>query len=271
LRKKINQLLTKMKKNKIIAVLLMMISSSLAIGSDNSIYIDQAGDNAVITMLQEGAGNRIRGIQGVGTGNTTPAKITGDAVNISVEQVGSGNILNLGLVTTTANGSSPTNVVYKVTGSNAVGTINLNNAGTGVNSSTNLDIDQSGDGAIATVNILGSNNSLTVDQAGGNNNKIVATINANSTTSVINQTGGGGNETTLNLTGDKGTVNLTTVGTLNVTSITQSGGSTSGHSATINLTGSSNSTTLLQQGTLDTTVNIVGVGSGNTFNITTKN
>ena len=101
MRKKINQLLTKMKKNKIIAVLLMMISSSLAIGSDNSIYIDQAGDNAVITMLQEGAGNRIRGIQGVGTGNTTPSKITGDAVNLSVEQIGSGNILNLGLVTTT--------------------------------------------------------------------------------------------------------------------------------------------------------------------------
>ena len=88
---------------------------------------------------------------------------------------------------------------------------------------------------------------------------------------MINQTGGGGNETTLNLTGDKGTVNLTTVGALNITSITQSGGSTSGHSATINLTGSSNSTTVLQQGTIDTTVNIVGVGSGNAFNITTKN
>jgi hypothetical protein len=270
LTKIINQLLTKMKKNKIIAVILMMMSS-LAIGSDNSIYINQAGDNAVITMLQEGAGNRIRGIQGVGTGNTTPSKITGDAVNLSVEQIGSGNILNLGLVTTTANGSSPTSIIYKVTGSNAVGTIDLNNAGTGVNSSTNLNIDQSGDGAIATVNILGSNNSLTVDQAGGNNNKIVATINANSTTSVINQTGGGGNETTLNLTGDKGTVNLTTVGALNITSITQSGGGTSGHSATINLTGSSNSTTVLQQGTIDTTVSIVGVGSGNTFNITTKN
>jgi hypothetical protein len=82
LTKIINQLLTKMKKNKIIAVILMMMSS-LAIGSDNSIYINQAGDNAVITMLQEGAGNRIRGIQGVGTGNTTPSKITGDAVNLS--------------------------------------------------------------------------------------------------------------------------------------------------------------------------------------------
>jgi len=259
-----------MKKNKFVAVMLMLLST-WATGADNSIYIDQAGDNATIAMLQEGAGNRIRGIQGIGTGNTTPSKIKGDAISLSVEQVGSGNVLNLGLDTSTANGASPTSVIYKVTGSNAVGTINLNNAGTGINASTTLNIEQTGDGAIATVNMLGSSNSLTVDQSGGNNNKLFATINANNTTSMINQSGGGGNETTLNLTGDKGTVNLTTVGALNITSITQSGGGTSGHSATINLTGSSNTTTVLQQGTIDTAVNIVGVGSGNTFNITTKN
>ena len=270
MRKKINQLLTKMKKNKFVAVVIMALSTWAA-AADNSIYIDQAGDNATIAMLQEGAGNRIRGIQGLGTGNTTPSIIKGDAINLSVEQIGSGNVLNLGMDTSTANGASPTTVIYKVTGSNAVGTINLNNAGTGTNASTTLNIEQNGDGAIATVNILGAENSLTVDQAGGNNNKLVATINANNTSSIINQTAGGGNETTLNLTGDKGTVNLTTVGSLNVTSITQSGGGVSGHNATINLTGSSNNTTVLQQGTIDTTVNIVGVGSGNTFNITTKN
>lgn len=259
-----------MKKNKFVAVVFATLTT-WAVAADNSIYIDQAGDNATIAMLQEGASNRIRGIQGMGTGNTTPAVIKGDAISLDVEQIGSGNILNLGIDTSTANGASPTSVIYKVTGSNAVGTINLNNSGTGINASTTLDIEQTGDGAIATVNILGSENSLTVNQAGGNNNKIVATINTNNTVSVINQTGGGGNETTLNLTGDKGTVNLTTVGSLNITNITQSGGGASGHNATVNLTGSSNSTTILQQGTIDTTVNIVGVGSGNTFNITTKN
>lgn len=259
-----------MKASKLFAAIALMIGLT-AYASDNSIYIDQAGENATITMLQDGAGNRIRSIQGVGTGNTTPSKIKGDAISVDVQQIGSGNILNLGVDTTTGGGLSPTNIFYKVTGANAVGTINLNNAGTGVNASTTLHIDQNGDGAIATVNILGSGNTLTVDQAGGANNKIVATINATSVNATVNQTGGGGNETTLNLTGDKGTVNLTSVGATNITSITQSGGGTNGHNATISLTGSSNNTTILQQGTIDTTVNIVSVGSGNTFNITSKN
>ena len=83
--------------------------------ADNTIYIDQAGDNATITILQDGAGNRVRGIQGVGTGNTTPAKLNGDAITVDIQQVGSGNILNMGVVTTTANGSSPTNIVYNLT------------------------------------------------------------------------------------------------------------------------------------------------------------
>ena len=110
--------------------------------ADNSIYIDQAGDNANITILQDGAGNRVRGIQGVGTGNTTPSKLTGDAITIDVQQIGSGNILNMGIVTSTANGSSPTNIAYLQTGNNATATINLNNDGLGTNASTTLDITQ---------------------------------------------------------------------------------------------------------------------------------
>ena len=69
----------------------------------------------------------------------------------------------------------------------------------------------------------------------------------------------------------KGSVNLTTVGATNITNITQSGGGVSGHTAVVNITGSSNSTTIVQQGTIDTTVNLTSVGSGNTFNLTSKN
>jgi hypothetical protein len=259
-----------MKASKLYAALLIAFST-VAFGADNSIYIDQTGDNSTITMLQDGAGNRIRGIQGQGTGNTTPSKIKGDAINVNVDQTGSGNVLNLGIDTSTANGSSPTSITYKVIGSNAVGTINLNNSGAGINASTILDINQIGNGAIATIDILGSNNTMTIDQSGGNNNKIVATVNANNTTTTVNQTAGGGNETTLNLTGDKGTVNLTTVGASNITGITQSGGGAAGHIATVSLTGSSNHTNIIQSGTIDTTVNLVSVGSGNTFNLTSKN
>lgn len=259
-----------MKQAKLLLSLLIAFSLN-AYAADNSIYIDQAGTNATITILQDGAGNRVRSIQGVGTGNTNPAVIQGDAITVDIEQVGSGNVLNLGVITTTANGSSPTSIVYSVLGNNATATLNLNNAGTDTNESTNLNINQTGDGAIANINILGANNTFTATTAGGNNNKLIATVNADTTNVTLNQTGGGGNETTLNLTGDKGTVNVTTVGATNITSITQSGGGVNGHSTTLNYTGSSNNTTISQSGSIDTTVNLKSVGSGNTFNITSTN
>lgn len=257
--------------NKKIITTILTAFAITASASDNSIYIDQAGDNASITILQDGAANRVRGIQGVGTGNTTPAVINGDAVTIDIQQIGSGNILNMGVRTATANGSNPTSIIYTVTGSNAVGTFNLNNAGTGTNASTTLNITQTGDGGLTNLNILGSNNTMTSTQSGGNNNELTATINANTTNTTISQTGGGGNETTLNLTGNKGTVNITTVGATNITSITQSGGGPLGHSTTVDLNGSGNNTTVSQTGTIDTTVNLKSAGSGNTFNITTHN
>jgi len=255
---------------KIIAFLLASLIG-ISNAADNTIYIDQTGDNSTITILQDGASNRVRGIQGVGTGNTTPAKLTGDAITIDVQQIGSGNVLNMGVVTTTANGSNPTSITYVQTGSNATATFNLNNSGTGTNASTNLNISQTGDGGTTNLNILGTNNTMTSVQSGGNNNKLIATIDANETTSNISQTGGGGNETTLNLTGTKGTVNITTVGATNVTNITQSGGGANGHSTTMNLTGSGNTTTISQTGTIDTTVNLKSVGSTNTFSLTSHN
>jgi len=258
------------KLNKVMAGIALLFAAS-SFAADNTIYIDQAGDNGIITMTQDGASNRIRGIQGAGTGNTTPSKIRGDNVTLTVEQIGSGNILNLGVVTGTASGGVDTSVVYKVNGSNAVGTINMNNAGQGTANSNTVNIEQSGDGAIANLNMLGSNNVFTVDTAGGANNSVVATVNADQVNVMLNQTGGGGNQTTLNLTGAKGTVNLTSVGASNVTSITQSGGGTNGHNATLNITGSSNNTTISQSGTIDTTVNLAVAGSGNTYNIITKN
>ena len=82
----------------------LILLSQASQAADNSIFIDQAGDNATITMLQDGASNRVRAIQGVGTGNTTPSRLRGDALVLSIQQIGSGNILNMGVDTTTANG-----------------------------------------------------------------------------------------------------------------------------------------------------------------------
>jgi hypothetical protein len=46
---------------KLLTVILLSISA-ISWATDNSVYIDQAGDNSTITMTQDGAGNRIKGI-----------------------------------------------------------------------------------------------------------------------------------------------------------------------------------------------------------------
>ena len=75
-----------------------MLVTGVVLAADNSIYIDQTGDNATIAVTQDGTTNVVRGIQGVGSSNTTPAKIYGDGNDVSVSQVGNGNTLNLGVV-----------------------------------------------------------------------------------------------------------------------------------------------------------------------------
>jgi hypothetical protein len=251
-----------------ILTLLLIGFASAALAADNSIYIDQSGDNATINVTQDGAGNVVRGIQGIGSSNTTPSTIYGDNNQVTINHIGSGNTLSLGIKTTTGNGMTNPTVIYGVTGNNATAVINSNNAGTGVSESNYISINQTGNTANANINMLGSGNSLTAVTAGGANNSLIATVNANSTLTTISQTGGGGNATTLNLTGDKGTVDITTVGASNTTGITQSGGATNGHSVKLDYNGSGNTTSITQSGTsADSIVNIKSVGSTNTFTV----
>jgi len=252
---------------KILTLLLIGLASA-AIAADNSIYIDQSGDNATVNITQDGAGNVVRGIQGIGTGNTTPSTIYGDNNQITINQVGSNNTLSLGVKTTTGNGMSNPTVIYGVTGNNATAVINSNNSGSGVSESNYISITQSGNTANANINVLGAGNNFTAVTAGGANNSLVATINASATLTTISQTGGGGNSTTLNMTGDKGTVDITTVGASNTTGITQSGGASNGHSVKLDYNGSGNTTSITQSGTsADSIVNIKSVGSTNTFTV----
>jgi hypothetical protein len=252
-----------------ILVLSATMVPGLGVGADNSIYIDQAGDGSTIAMTQDGAGNRVRGIQSVGnTGDDKPSIIKGDNINVNIQQIGSGNVLNMGIDTTTANGGNPTDVRYKVQGSNAIATINLNQGGGGVNASTYLDIDQAGDGARANINILGTGNTLGVQQSGGNNNKITAAINADSVLASVNQTLGGGNETSLSVTSNKGNIDLVTLGSTNITSITQTNGTGSiGQNAKLLINGSGNTTTVTQDGVLDHQTDLKITGSGNTVSV----
>ena len=76
-------------------LLASLFVSNTSFSADNSIYVRQSGNNTTVTMTQDGAGNVVRGIQGAGTDNTTPATITGNANVVIVNQVGTGNTLDL--------------------------------------------------------------------------------------------------------------------------------------------------------------------------------
>lgn len=252
---------------------MILLLSFSAHGADNSIYVDQSGDNSTIDITQTGAGNIIRGIQGVGTGNTTPSKIYGDNNAIDIRQIGSTNTLNLGVNASTATGRAyGIDLTYYVTGNSGSATINSNNAGTGTSGSNFIDVRQTGNSAGINLNILGSKNDFTAVTSGGANNSITATITADETINNISMTGGGANTLTSTQTSNKGRVDLTTVGASNTIVLNQSGtAGTNGHAFLYNLTGSNNSMTATQSGTIDTTINVQSAGSGNTWNITTGN
>lgn len=255
-----------------ITIVAILFSVS-AIAADNSIYIDQSGDDSTIDITQTGAGNVIRGIQGVGTGNTTPAKLYGGNSIVDIQQVGSSNTMNLGFNVTTADGYAyGIDLTYYVTGNTGTATFNINNAGTGTAASNIIDVRQTGNSAGINLTLTGSKNSFTAITDGGSSNSIITSISADETTNNISMTGGGNNTLTQTITSNKATNSITTVGASNSITMTQSGtAGINGHAFTLDLTGSSNTMNVTQSGTIDTTVNILSSGSGNTWNITTGN
>jgi hypothetical protein len=257
---------------KMMGIVLALFATAV-FAADNSIYIDQAGDTSTINILQNGAGNVIRGIQGVGTDNTTPAKIRGNSNSLDIQQVGSSNTLSLGVNTSIASPRAyGIDLTYYVTGNSGSAIFNVNNAGTGVAGSNFIDVRQTGNYAGINLNMLGSKNNFTATTAGGANNTITATVNADSTTNNIAVSGGGGNGITLNLTSPNADNNITMVGASNTLGLTQSGtAGVNGHAFTLDLTGSSNTFNVTQGGSIDTTVNVLSAGSNNNWTINTHN
>jgi hypothetical protein len=258
--------------------LMAFIASAMFWGSgyaaDNSIYLEQAGDNSTITVTQDGAGNKVKGILSTGTagGTTDPAKLTGDAQTVIIEQTGATNVLALGINSTQGGNVSGyanvgVNLNYVVSGGGNTGYININNNGLGTASGNVVGITQSGGGAATTLNMTGTSNSLSVTQGGGANNSFTGTINADETVATVSNTLGGGNATTLDMTGNKGQVSVTTVGATNTTSVTQSAFGTTGAQALIDITGSGNTTTVTQSGLYDHYASLTVTGDGNNFTL----
>ena len=261
---------------KLLTVLMLSLlgTSTVVYGVDNSIYIDQAGDNAVVNITQDGAGNRVKGLDVNGQPGQTidPAKIKGSNVAVTISQIGAGNILSMGIDTQTASGGANTSVTYSVTGTNNIGVINLNNAGaSGGNQSSTVNITQTDGGNNVQLAMLGTGNSFTSTQAGGGSS-ISTNINANNTTTLVNQSSSlGGDQTTLEMQGDKGNIDIKSQGSSNIIGITQNGGGANGHLAKVDMNGVGNNVTITQGGTIDTTVNLKSVGASNSFTINTHN
>ena len=264
---------------KLLTILVLSGMATLGMAADNSIYIDQSGDFANVTINQDGAGNQVRGLSAVTSNDpTAPAIIRGNNVLVNINQTGSSNKMNLGI--DAQNGtSSSVNFSYStinsgnLTGSNNNATFQIGTSSSKA-SDTVVSVTQLNGGNTANVSMVGSDNQLTATQSGGGAT-LVSTVDAAGTRQSITTSGGTGNSVTTNLTGDNGNVNIGIVGATNTISVAQSdaGGST-GHQAVMDIVGSSNSVTLAQSGSAQANVVNLKIGAAgaaansNTYNIT---
>ena len=251
--------------------------------ADNSVYIDQAGDNATISVTQDGGGNKVRGLQAQGTNdNTIPAKIRGDSANVTINQVGSSNIAELG-INAQVSGQTSVNLNYSTidannsTGSNNYARFELGIDGGAKASNTVVNVTQVQGGNTALVKTQGDSNTINVNQSGGSAT-FDTQVNANNTTQTITTSGGTGNSVTTRLTGDGGTVTAMVNGASNTISVTQDGpGGTNGHSAVMNINGTGNAVNISQSGSSGDNIANLKIGSSgsasnsNTVSITQRN
>lgn len=271
-------------KKKALVTAMFLAFAVTSWGADNSIYIDQTGDNAVITITQDGAGNIVRGAQAAnGNDNTVPASIVGDGVKLTVNQIGSNNKMDLSIKGVVASGRSvdftyrTENGTNKLSGDSNVALINIGAQSSTSNASNTLvSIMQLDGGNRTELSMQGSGNTANVLQEGGNS-KFISLVNASNTVQTIT-TLGNDNQVTTNLTGNNGQVSLYSNGTGGRYNITQDGaGGSTGHVAEIVAYGNDNSVTLLQQGSANANVFNLKIGSSgavsstNTYNITQKN
>lgn len=267
---------------KVLTTLMMAVMPALVMAADNSIYIDQSGDFANVTITQDGAGNQVRGLQAAGGDDKTIAsRIIGNGVNVNINQTGASNKLDLGINAVVA-GSKSVDLYYStintgnITGSNNSAIFQLGNS-TVAASNTVVSVIQVNSGNSAIVRMEGNDNQLVALQSGGNA-VLNSTVSASGTRQSITTAGGSGNSVTTNLTGDNGNVLINVMGTTNTISIAQDGvGGLTGHQAVMDINGSSNSVTLSQAGTANANVFNLKVGSAgsaassNTYNVIQRN
>ena len=265
---------------KLLTILMLSGMATLGHAADNSIYIDQSGDFANVTINQDGAGNQVKGLTSAVATNspTDPALIRGDGVNVNINQTGSNNKLGLGIDATMGTSKSVDLTYSTVNNGNISGSNNLATFQLGTSSArasdTIVSVIQLNGNNLANVSMVGSDNQLTAIQSGGSAT-LISTVDASGTRQDITTSGGTANSVTTNLTGDNGNVYVKLEGATNTVDIAQSGsGGSTGHVAWMDINGTGNSVTLQQSGSLNANLFNLKVGSAgtasntNTYNIT---
>jgi len=214
---------------RMMALLSFFVMVQYANAASNSIYVDQIGDGANISITQTGSGNQI------GT-STTRSSFNGNNNLINVQQIGNQNIQNMNVI-----GDGAT-ITTTVTGNSNQIDLNCPNC-----NSANITKTITGNGnQVSMTNDGLTNTNLTIES---DNNTVTMTNNTSAVSGVnntINISGGNGNQVTLDQTGsaaaDGHSVDLAITGAINTVSIGQGGTVDSKINATIN--GSSNALTI---------------------------
>jgi hypothetical protein len=245
---------------KITIAMLALVMSVNGNAVDNSIYIDQAGSNAVINITQDGTGNTVKGIVNGAPGvkGQDAATLNGDNTQISVNQVGAGNTLSLGVKATVDSGKSA-NINYSVSGGNInTAIIDVNASGQGTASNIQIDVTQTGGGASYKADVQGSGNTISVTTA-GQGDDVQTKIRDNSTTVNVSLATGGQNVVVTDQAGGTNSIGINADGIANSFDIKQNG---AGNTTTI--AGYASGDALVGN---DNTIKVVQNGSNNTANI----
>lgn len=208
---------------KLLAILLA--SGMVSAGAwANDVYIEQIGDNSIISITQTGAGNLVNGNVG-GTGSTEDAAIIrGDFNDVTINQIGASNTISM-IINNETSGTGST-VVISADGSNNNQTIGC---GTALSSTCNASIIRS--------EITGNNNNTVQTLSGGVvQSKIAINGNYNNVTHTASGVGLHNGEITVSGSGSSQVANAVT--------LTQSGASNK--NAIITSNGSNNNINITQ-------------------------
>ena len=198
---------------------ILMATGMLSSGAwANDVYVEQVGDNAIVSITQTGAGNLVNGDVG-GTSPTDPALIKGDFNVVTISQIGASNTLSLVLDSMTKGTGTTVNVSADGSGNNQIINCPTCNASTITSNVT-------GNNNNVTQNLAGNALSSVINVAGSYNNVLHTTTGAGLHTADITIAGGG------------------SASTPNLVSVVQSGGMAK--SATINSNGSNNNISVIQ-------------------------